>query len=379
MLYIVMEYAEEDLSKVLAQRPLTPTEARDMLGPVLDALAYVHGEGFVHGHIKPSNIMALDEQLKVSNDGIFRIGESRGGLGMPRPYDSPETASGRVSPAGDVWSLGMTLIEVLTQRPPAWKRTQRGVLVLPSTVPAEFLDLVRHCLRRDPKLRWAIPDIAAWLHKTFPAPGKDTSPRRRETFANTRYAVAAVAIALLLAAILAGPKLLKRRSEAQRTQAIESERTTVYPARGEKPVVPASRNVTQTNKEKKQSPSDTAPSPTSARSEGTTRTPAGGRVQGKVVHQVLPNVPQKTSDTIQGTVRVNVKVSVDASGNVTEATLEAPGPSEYFADLALQAAQSWRFEPAKVDGRNTSSEWILRFERTLSLPTLTEEKKTARS
>src|SRR5205814_10586747 len=47
-LFVVMEYAEEDLSQILPQRALTPSEARDMLEPVLDALVYLHSFGFVH-------------------------------------------------------------------------------------------------------------------------------------------------------------------------------------------------------------------------------------------------------------------------------------------------------------------------------------------
>jgi TonB family protein len=85
-------------------------------------------------------------------------------------------------------------------------------------------------------------------------------------------------------------------------------------------------------------------------------------VPGKVVHQVLPDVPRKASATIQGKVKVGVRIGVDPSGNVVGAKLDTPGPSRYFAQLALKAARRWKFSPAKVDDRNVSSEWILRFE-----------------
>ncbi len=76
-LYAVMEYAEEDLSQILPQRALKPAEARDMLEPVLDALVYLHAQGLVHSRIKPSNILATADQLKLSSDTLFPIGESR--------------------------------------------------------------------------------------------------------------------------------------------------------------------------------------------------------------------------------------------------------------------------------------------------------------
>jgi TonB family protein len=61
-------------------------------------------------------------------------------------------------------------------------------------------------------------------------------------------------------------------------------------------------------------------------------------------------------------VRVSVKVHVDETGRVTEATIDSRGPSQYFADRALQAAQLWKFAPAKRDGANVPSEWLIRFE-----------------
>jgi|SRR5579863_3253641 len=88
----------------------------------------------------------------------------------------------------------------------------------------------------------------------------------------------------------------------------------------------------------------------------------GGLVPDQVLQQVLPDVPRKARDTIQGTVKVRVRVSVDLAGSVVGAALDARGPSPYFDELVLQAARGWKFNPTKVDGRDVSSEWILRFE-----------------
>ncbi len=85
-------------------------------------------------------------------------------------------------------------------------------------------------------------------------------------------------------------------------------------------------------------------------------------MHGNVVQQILPDAPQKARDTIRGKVRVSVKVHVDDSGRVSEATFDSPGPSKYFAERVLKAAQLWKFSPAKMGGRNVPSEWILRFE-----------------
>jgi TonB family protein len=102
--------------------------------------------------------------------------------------------------------------------------------------------------------------------------------------------------------------------------------------------------------------------PTPVRSAAPATTSTSGIVPGKVVQQVLPAAPQKARDTIQGKVRISVKVHVDESGRVTQAAFDSPGPSQYFAGLALKAAQLWKFAPAQMGGRNVPSEWVLRFE-----------------
>ncbi|HEX2715177.1 MAG TPA: TonB family protein [Candidatus Acidoferrales bacterium] len=347
LLYVVMEDAEEDLSHVLPFRPLAPAEARDALLPVLDVLAHLHRQGLVHRHLKPANIMALDEQLKLSSDGICRVGESSGFPEKLGAYEPPEAAGGRASPAGDVWSLGVTLVEILTQHLPARQEGDPRKPVLPQTAPEVFQDIALGCLERDPARRCSIADIAARLDHTLPASPapahtQETTARPRKAFWKQRYAVPVAAVGLGLAAMLVGPKLLKRRPEAERS-----------PETG--------KLSERAGTEMRRSPGKT-PSPTSLRSETGTRAQKGHVVRGEALNRVLPDVPQKARDTIRGTVRVSVRVHVDRLGNVVGAAFDSPGPSRYFADLAMKAAQRWEFEPPKVDGRYVASEWALRFE-----------------
>jgi len=356
LLYLVMEYAEENLSQVLAQRPLTTEEARDMLEPVLDTLAFIHRKGFVHGDVKPTNIMAVDNQLKISSDALCRIGEPGEVRNQLAAYDPPEFAVGEMLPAGDVWSLGMTLVEVLTQRVPVWARAGRGEPDVPDSLPAPFLDVARHCLLRDPQRRCTVADITAELRQTS-APSTTDAPEK--SFAKRRYIAPAAALALLLVAILVGPRLFKPGPGDQLPAgAVEQPKLPSRPALT--PKTPKIEQSSRAASAEKAARSRTVPEP--VRSESRAETPAAPRAPGKVLHQVLPDVPRSARETIQGKVRLRVKVRVAPSGSVTAATLEHPGPSRYFAKLALQAAHRWKFVPAKVDGSDVASEWVLRFE-----------------
>src|SRR5260370_23944049 len=92
LLYLVMEYAEEDLSQILPQRPLAPSEVTDLLPPVLDALSFLHVKGFVHGRVKPSNVLATGDQLKLSADQITSFAETNPARPRRDVYDAPDTA-----------------------------------------------------------------------------------------------------------------------------------------------------------------------------------------------------------------------------------------------------------------------------------------------
>ena len=354
-LYVVMEYAEEDLAQVLTQRPITPEEAGEMLEPTLDALAYVHGQGFVHGRVKPANIMAVDDQLKLSSDSLCRTGEPAASLERTSVYDAPEIAGGLLSPASDVWSIGVTLFEALTQRLPVWEGTQQEEPVLPEILPAPFREIASHCLQRDPQRRWTVAEIVEQLRGTSPAPQVNRPPSPEEKPRQWRYVVPAAAVGLLLAALVAGPRLFNRHSESQPATAVAPERPPTQPQPQRMPPASEPAPAPQKKDDRKENSPSVAPPQTA-------KSPSSGVIRGEVASKVLPVVPRSARETIRGKVKVSVRVRVNPSGGVVGAKLISPGPSKYFAEQALQAARRWKFSPPKIDGQDAESEWTLRFE-----------------
>ncbi len=125
--YLTMEYVEgRPLSQLMqAGQPLQQRWAADLLRRVALAVAEAHRQGVIHRDLKPANIM-IDErgQPKVVDFGLARreqdITLTGHGIVMGTPaYMSPEQVSGRpVSPATDVYSLGVILYQMLTGRLP---------------------------------------------------------------------------------------------------------------------------------------------------------------------------------------------------------------------------------------------------------------------
>ena len=164
-LFVVMEYAEQTLAQILPHRALSSDEAREMLLPTLDALAFLHGKNLVHGQLKPPNVLVVDDRVKLSSDNVRAAGDSSAATAEPSLYDSPEAKDGRISAAGDIWALGVTIVEALTQYPPAWPDERREIVSWPAALPSAFVSIVRRCLSRYPAGRPTIPDLKALIKR----------------------------------------------------------------------------------------------------------------------------------------------------------------------------------------------------------------------
>ena len=334
LLYVVMEYAEEDLSQILPQRPLAPAEVTDLLPPVLDALSYLHSKGFVHGRIKPSNVLAIGDQLKLSTDQVVPATDVNSERRRRDVYDAPETVAGIVSPAGDVWSVGVTLVAALTQNVAFAEQASINDSGPPETVPEPFRGIARECLHLDPKRRCSIAQIQARLQpagRSVPAAPPALPPPRSPV---KRGPVAAV---LLTVAVLVALVVFFSRGKSGPAPAAE-------PAATQTPS-PGSSETTPTPK----------PNPAVRETSGPSKK-ALATQSGDIVRQVLPEVSKGSRNTISGTIKVTVRVEVDPSGKVTSAKLKTAGPSKYFANLALNAAQRWEFAPQPA-----ASTWLIQF------------------
>ena len=475
LLYVVMECAEENLGQILPQRPLTPDETRDMLNPVVDVLAYLHSKFYVHSHIKPSNLLAVGDQLKLSSDTICPITQPREALREPDAYDAPEAASSPAkpsTPSSDVWSLGVTLVEALTQAAPALPFDVTAEPIVPNSLPQPFLDIVRHALRRDPKDRWAAPQIAARLSGVAEpvgapapsaalsaavgsrvAPGRGSSRQPSPAQASAPLPASPVAISplsvplspepavpvsklpaatssrlpklkvratesstpfprrtpglgtfvipalvgslILVVGIVGLPRFLRLHTEptnastpqmssagsspsqpAAASSAVSSSSADVSSPKSDSlkvseppPKPPASDSVTAENAPvsgalpARDKGAALAVLRSTSSSAATTAKPAASTVaRGEVLDQVLPTANAKAMASIHGTFHVTARVQVDPSGQVTDATLDDPGPSKYFANLTEKAARQWQFSSPESDRHSVSSEWLIRFD-----------------
>ena len=351
LLYVVTAYAEESLAQILPYRALTPAEAQDMLRSVVDALTYIHGKGFVHGHINPSNIMAVGDQIKISSDGLCGTGESMRVLCKPGVYAAPEIgAGGNMSPESDVWSLGLTLVEALTQRPPAVEQMGQGDVKLPETLPEPFLDIASHSLRRDPQQRWTIAAIADRLQNPSHSIEREAAIAPQTAFTKWGYAVAAIALVLVLAVV--GQRLMHRHAGGEAAPSGAAESSSGASAQGN-----ASPENASTPSNASHSEAPTGPTKNTRTHHSNSTGP-----QGAVAQQIMPDVSRNALHTVHGKLNVRVKVSVDSSGKVLMANFESRGPSQYFAERSLRAARQWTFQPPQADRRSVPSEWILKFQ-----------------
>src|SRR5437763_6807508 len=239
--YIVFEYVEGENLKELVQRTgrLPARRALELALAVADGLSFAHEHGLVHRDVKPQNVLLSREgEVKVTDFGIARSLDVEHGVTQTGTvlgtgeYLAPEQASGKpVSPATDVYSLGVVLWELLAGEVPfkgdnfvavALRHVNEPVPHLRDVRPdvsPRLAAAVERALAKDPASRFpsmgalakelraclaegegAVPvaqDDAALTLITppFPAPGPARVRRRRSRRRPFAWAVLALAIA----------------------------------------------------------------------------------------------------------------------------------------------------------------------------------------
>jgi len=205
--YVVMELNDgESVAARLTRRgPLPWRDAVVIAAEVASALATAHARGVVHRDVTPANVMLTGAGAKVVDFGISAlIGQQDSApdgslLGTPA-YLAPERlGGGQVSPAADVYALGVLLHRMLTGRLPwpAGTTTQalRAHLFaepapLPELpgMPAQIAALCLRCLAKRPEDRPGAAGVATTLAALVglqpiippvgvPVPGPRPSPR----------------------------------------------------------------------------------------------------------------------------------------------------------------------------------------------------------
>jgi len=249
--YLVMELVPgETLSRILTvEGRLSPDTTLDIIGQAARALHVAHTTGIIHRDIKPANLMVTAEGVvKITDFGIARAGGAStmtqtGQVMGTAQYVSPEQATGRrITPASDLYSLGVVAYECLAGMPPftadtpialALMHVREDAPPLPSDVPPAIRGLITSMIAKDPDDRPAgAHEVADQVHmlrrsavlstedlfagtQTVPAhdalagsedfgPADGTRRQAQVSAAGKRRSVSRFVIALAFAAVLVG-------------------------------------------------------------------------------------------------------------------------------------------------------------------------------
>ncbi|BCS32377.1 hypothetical protein TBR22_A15870 [Luteitalea sp. TBR-22] len=249
---LVMELVEgEDLSQRITRGAIALDEALPIARQIAEALEAAHEQGIIHRDLKPANIKVRpDGTVKVLDFGLAKALATEGAsatagvsasmsptitsqamtaMGMilgTAAYMAPEQARGKpVDRRADIWAFGVVLYEMLTGRRAFDGEDTTEVLgavvrleprwdAVPATVPARVTQVLRVCLRKDPKQRVGdMRDVRLALEGAFETIVSEATPTSMAT-RGRRGLMRAVGVPVVTAivtalGVLAGTALLR--------------------------------------------------------------------------------------------------------------------------------------------------------------------------
>ncbi|XP_069044403.1 membrane-associated tyrosine- and threonine-specific cdc2-inhibitory kinase [Lepisosteus oculatus] len=168
-LYIRTELCAGSLQGLCERGPLAEPRVWGFLSDLLCALRHLHAQGFLHLDLKPANVfLSPAQRCKLGDFGLLLQLGGQGAEaqeGDPR-YMAPELLRGHYSPAADVFSLGLSILELacnmeLPQSGEDWQRLRQGHLPTEFTagLSKELQSVLHMMLNPDPSLRATVPQL----------------------------------------------------------------------------------------------------------------------------------------------------------------------------------------------------------------------------
>uniref|UniRef100_A0A8C4X798 non-specific serine/threonine protein kinase n=1 Tax=Erpetoichthys calabaricus TaxID=27687 RepID=A0A8C4X798_ERPCA len=199
-LWILIEFCAGgavDAVMLELERPLTEPQIRVVCKQTLDALTYLHENKVIHRDLKAGNILlTLDGDIKLADFGVSAkntrtLQRRHSFIGTPY-WMAPEVVMCETSKdrpydyKADVWSLGITLIEMAQIEPPHHElnpmrvllkiaKAEPPTLAQPSKWSTDFNDFLRKALDKSLDNRWTIPQL---LQHPFVTSVTDNKPLR---------------------------------------------------------------------------------------------------------------------------------------------------------------------------------------------------------
>ncbi|HVJ80601.1 MAG TPA: serine/threonine-protein kinase, partial [Planctomycetia bacterium] len=162
--YITMRLMEGGSLADLVRRGTTPAEAAGLAVRIATALQHAHDRRVLHRDLKPANILLdaagapLIADFGLAKRSLSDSGEysrSAPGVGTPGYMSLEQAAGAELTPRSDIYSLGATLFELLTGRPPASLAAEKEQEAGLAGVPAGLRAICLQCLRTNPEERYA--------------------------------------------------------------------------------------------------------------------------------------------------------------------------------------------------------------------------------